>query len=76
VDDCLECPECPQENTGFENNEASNTSGADMQAAPETTPSVIESGTDVPAAASSAAAPGFGVLFSFLGIIVAARIKR
>ncbi|WP_292463420.1 hypothetical protein [Methanolobus sp.] len=79
MDDCPECPECPQENTGSGNNEASNTSDADMQAIPDITGT--GSAVKQPEAYSqvtgdSVAAPGFGILFALRGIIVAARIKR
>jgi hypothetical protein len=79
VDDCPECPECPQENTGSGNNEAPNASDANMRAVPDTTGTgftIKQPEADSQAAASSAAALGFGVLLALLGIIVAARIKR
>jgi S-layer protein (TIGR01567 family) len=79
VDDCPECPECPPENTGSENDEASNPSVAETQAAPETTgaaSAVKQSEADTQSAADSASAPGFEILLTLLGIIVAARMKR
>ena len=79
VDDCPECPECPQENTDSGNNGVSNASDADMQAVPDTTETestIKQPEADSPATGSSVAAPGFGVLFALLGIIVAARMKR
>ncbi|AFV24644.1 hypothetical protein Mpsy_2440 [Methanolobus psychrophilus R15] len=79
MDDCPECPECPQENTGSVNNEVSKPSVAEVQAVPDTTEAgfaVKRPEADTQAAASSVAAPGFGVLLDLLGTIIAAKIKR